>query len=458
MSTLCRMVINTDYENLPASVIDHAKKSLLNIMAVTIGGSAMEGIRSVVDLVKEKEGKPESFIPFYGGKVPASEAGLAIGPMSRAMDMGDIHEEDGFSSSYTFPALLAATGLRARISGREFIAAFVVGQEVMIRIGIAYKGFPRGAAVGGGPGHFIFGPVASVGKLLGLSLEELENAQGIARTMTQPHDASMYSPATLMVRVHHGFVCQDAINACLLARKGITGPRNMVLSAPKGFLGMARWETEPGVLTRGLGEEWETANVIIKPYACCMGAHTAIDALLDQMREHNFKADDISHIDVEESSLTWGVFQRILSDPNPQTVEECQFNLYYVVAAAAYDKDVLLDSFTPEARARQNARELMARISVREDSGLRKFAARVNITLKDGRKYSKECAYLKGHPRNPFTEQELVDKFKKCVPFSAYKLTDKAVDSMINALLNLEKVDDVVSDLIVPLTPKERTN
>lgn len=66
ISTLCRMVISTNYEDLPSKVINHARLSILDTMAITIGGSAMEGIPAVVDLVKSKGGKPESFIPFYG--------------------------------------------------------------------------------------------------------------------------------------------------------------------------------------------------------------------------------------------------------------------------------------------------------------------------------------------------------------------------------------------------------
>ena len=91
MSALCQLVINTGYEDLPDNVIDYAKKCILDTIAVIIGGSAMEGVATVVDFVKEKGGKPQSLIPLYGGKVPASEAAFAIGPMARAMDMGDAH-------------------------------------------------------------------------------------------------------------------------------------------------------------------------------------------------------------------------------------------------------------------------------------------------------------------------------------------------------------------------------
>ncbi len=455
MRSLCRMVAGTNYEDLPGNIVEHSKRSILDTMAVTIGGSAMEGIPAVVDLVKDKGGKPESIIPFYGGRVPASEAGLAIGPMTRAMDFGDVHDEASHASEYVLPALLAATGLKDRVTGEEFITSFAVGKEVLIRIGVAMKALSGAAPIGLGDGHFIFGCVAAVGKLLGLSLDELENAMGIARAMTQPLDAVMYRSATLMVRVHHGFICQDAINACLLARRGITAAHGELLLAPKGFLGLARWETDPDALTRELGERWEMLDSMIKPYAACKCTHTSIDGILDQMKEHNFKVEDIASIELDESTINWlTVCVPEEVKWNPQTVPDCQFSVPFVMAMAALGQNILPGAFTPEARARRDVRDLMTRISAREDPSLPIYAARVNTTLEDGRKYSKEYLYVKGHPKNPFTVAELVEKFRRCVPYSAYELSDLVVDSLIDALLNLENVGDVVNSLLVPLTPE----
>ena len=82
------------------------------------------------------------------------------------------------------------------------------------------------------------------------------------------------------------------------------------------------------------------------------------------------------------------------------------------------------------------------------------YASRVRTTLKDGRKFSKEYLHPKGDPYNPLTEQELVDKFRRCVPYSAHRLDDVVVDSLIETLLALETVDDIVNALLLPLTPK----
>ena len=56
-------------------------------------------------------------------------------------------------------------------------------------------------------------------KLLGLSLEQLENTEGMALEMVQPCTTYMYSPAMPIVLLSQGFVYQDAINICLLPKK-----------------------------------------------------------------------------------------------------------------------------------------------------------------------------------------------------------------------------------------------
>ncbi|MFC2059740.1 MmgE/PrpD family protein [Chloroflexota bacterium] len=455
MSTLSRMVTETNYEDLPDNIVNVGKQHILDQMGVTIGGSSLEFVPVIVELVKSRGGKPESIIPFYGGKVPAPEAGFAIGPMARAMDFGMDHAEGGHNAECNLPALLAATGLKDRVTGKEFITAFILAQEVFTRTGIAGKFVTGGSPLRRIAGNEIFGPVAGVGKLLALSLEELEDAQGIASEMTQPHSSAMYTAGSPMIYVHHGFVCQDAINCCLLAQRGIAGPHKGVLAAPQGYLGFAKWETEPEALTRDLGEKWEFPNTMLKPYSCVKTTHTANYGLIEQMKKHHFTAEDIANIHVEiDAGLGHGATEPKEAKWNPQTAHECQFSLPYTMAVAAYDQEIITDSFSPEARARKDIRELMTRISASKDPNLPRWGARVYTTLKDGKEYSDEVLYAKGHPKIPFTEQELIDKFRKCVAYSAYKLSDDVVDTVINTLWHLEEVDDVVSALILPLTPE----
>lgn len=451
MVSLCRFVTETSFERLPAAVVTQAKHSILDTLAVMAGGSAMEGIEAVVDLVKDRGGKQESRLLFHGGTVPASEAALAMGPMARAMDFGDTHVA-GHVTEYILPTMLAVLGLRDKVSGKDFITALALGQEVLLRIGVAYD-ISRSVIYGDAGGHFTFGAVAAVGKLLGLSQEELENAQGIAKALLH-HDMAMYLAGTLMVRVHHGLVCQNAVNACLLAQRGITGPRQQVLTGRCGLLSGARWETHPELLVEDLGDRWEMLDILRKSHTACHCTHTAIDGIMEQMAVHAFDPADIAAIHIEESTLNYAV----VAEPkegkwNPQSVAECQFSLPYVVATAAYEGEIFLDAYSPQARTREDVRELMTRISASEDPALPWLAARVITTLRDGRVLSSEQFYPRGHPKNPVSEQDLVAKLYKCLPYAACTISAATADAIVRDCLNLEQIADVESALVNPLAP-----
>jgi len=458
MVTLCRMVVETSYEDFPQEVINFAKKQILDTLGITIGGSKMDGIPAVVELVKDLGGKQESHLLFYGGKVPAAMAAFAMAPMSRAMDMGDTHYEAGHGAEYTFPTLLAATGLKQNVTGKEFLNAFILAQELEIRVGMGYRFKSLGLPAGSNGGHYIFGPVAAVGKLLGFSLEELVNAQGIAKMMTQPHDSSMYNEGALMIRFHHGFIAQDAINVCLLTQRGISGPTKEIIAGPRGYYSLfAKWGgISLDTVTNGLGKDWEMTKTSMKFYSACKCTHTAIDGVLDQMRRHQFSAEDIDHIKLEVGAVNWNVVATPLAEKwSPETVPQCQFSLPYIVATVVYNGGIFLDDYTQEARKRADVRNLMTKISADLDENLPPLGTRLIIYLKNGKRISGEYTIEKGHPDNPLTIEEVIGKFRKCIPYAAKSLDNKLVETVIENILNLENVGDVVRDMILPLIPHE---
>ncbi|NMO00704.1 MmgE/PrpD family protein [Gordonia sp. TBRC 11910] len=457
MAPLCRMALQTTFADLPPQVVEHATHSLLDGMAVTIGGSGMDGIPGLVELITERGGAPQSVLPFYGGRFPANEVALAIGPMPRAMDCGDLHEDAGHVGEYIVASLLAATGLvNGAVSGEDFLTALVVGQEILIRIGAAYHVISKAIPEGDCGGHYIFGAVAAVGRLIGLDQDQLENAQGIARTMTQPHTMGIYSPATLMVRTHHGVVCQAAINACELARKGITGPRDSVLTGPNGLFRTARWETHPETITEGLGDVWLSTRLTTKGYSACYFNHSSVDAIIEQMVEHGFSARDIAAIAIEVSPSGWGaVCEPIEKKWNPVTIPDCQFSLPYAVAVAAFDRRLFVDSYGDDQRRRPEVRELMTRITASMNPDVSDWGARMTTTLRDGRVVHSECIHVKGHPDKPFTRADFVDKFYNCVPFSIIPIPQDVQAQLVDDVLHLDRCNDVVAALLTPLLPHD---
>ena len=454
--TYARMVTEMTYEDIPKDVIEYDKRIILDTIGAAMGGSAMDGIKTVVDMVKEKGGKPEMVIPLYGGKAPASEVAMAIGPMARAADWSAIHLEAMHTSEHTLPALIAALGLKeGKVSGKEFLTAFALGQEILIKIGNAWK--PTYAvAHGRSNGHYIFGSTASVAKLLELNPEQCLNAWGIVRSMTQPHDMAAFHPVTHMIKIHHGYVAQDTINACEMALRGITGPHDEVLTGQRGYLGMANWQTYPEELWNGLGTKWDQTELESKSFPGCKSTTTAVFGIWEMMEKYNLKKEDIANIKFYMPEVSMEMLDGPIEEKlNPADQYECQFSLPYMIATAIEDGKILPNSYWDEARNRKSVHDFMPRIELLRRDGLKAWSCEIELTTTDGRllKMVKEPEDIRGSLTNQFTDEDYIEKFKILASYSVYKLSDEAIDRLIDTILHLEESEDVMKDVILPLTP-----
>lgn len=469
LTTLARFVVETRFEDLAPDVVAFAKRLATDVLAVTIGGSAQEAMPELVDYVREMGGKEETPLPFYGGKYPASSVALALASMSRALDMGDVHlgwPEYGFSTightaEYTFPTLLAAAGACERVDGKEFLTAFAVSTEVLVRIGAAANntgaakimGLPSNFDQGG---WFIFGAVAAAARILGLTVEETINAFGMARCMTLGHDMKAMAPASHMVRVHHGFVAKNAIDACRLAKRGINGPQDVMLGY-RGFLfAITRglWPAMPELLTRDLGEAWFFTRTSIKPFSACKATHNAATAVLTLQEQHGFTGADIAsiHAGVTISALEL-TCRPVEAKWDPQSDQNAQFSLPYVMSVVAFEGRFMIDGFKPPMRAREDIRKLVANVTVEADREMGGLDARVTVRLHDGREFTLYCNDCKGTPTMPLTDEEWRERMHDLSRYAAIEISEATADRLLDTLFSLEESEDVLRDLVAPLTP-----
>lgn len=65
---------------------------------------------------------------------------------------------------------------------------------------------------------------------------------------------------------------------------------------------------------------------------------------------------------------------------------------------------------------------------------------KVTVTTKDGKVYSKEVKYPRGHAKNKMTDNEVVGKFMGNVDGI---LSKKNAERLIDTIMNLEKLDNV---------------
>lgn len=458
INTLSRFIVECKYEDLSPEVVAFAKQLIFDTIGCMVGGHCKHPIPTIAKFIREKGGKGESYIPFFGGKVPAEEAAMTMGPMTRAIDFAPIHAEAMHQTEHVLPAMLGAMGLKEKVDGKDFILAFVLGVETLCRIGIGYNG-NRGIEIGRSNGHYIFGSVAAVGKLLDCDQETLENAFGIARQMTQPHDMAAYHPVTHMIKVHQGFIAQDAVNCVKFAKIGVTGPRWDVIEGPKGLLGMAAWETFPEKICADLGDVWTFMDIEMKGFCGCKCLHMACAGTTEILKQNGLTKEDIAHVHVRECKLNAGVSGGTLEEKlHPHDIYERQFSIPYMVATILLDGDLMPDSFTDEAAQRPFIKEFMTKVTFEEDWSLPEWYSEVTVTDVNGKTYTLMATpeMLKGSHSNRYTREETIEKFMKCVPYSLFPMPQELVDKIVyNVLDHLDELDDCMEGILKLLTPVE---
>ena len=174
------------YEDFPSDVIERAKQCITDTIATIIYGYDLPWSRIVVAFAEKNGAGGKSRILGPGGaRVHAPSAALANGCLAHAFEMDNLT----WPSTGVHPgATLLASGLAVAqergIGGRELITAFLAGAEVMIRIGRAthHSNEGRGFHAPGTTGPF--GAAIACGRLMGFDVEQMQNALGVAGSLS----------------------------------------------------------------------------------------------------------------------------------------------------------------------------------------------------------------------------------------------------------------------------------
>src|SRR5580692_12319807 len=174
------------YEDLPASVVQQAKDCIIDTVAAGICGSALPWSRIVIDYAERTGPGGKCRIFGRGGpSVQAPAAALANGALAHAFELDALTRPGAGAhpGATVLPPALAVAQQQDSISGKALIAAFVAGNEVMIRIGRAtgHTNEARGFHAPGTTGPF--GGAVAAGRLLRLDAKAMTNALGIAGSL-----------------------------------------------------------------------------------------------------------------------------------------------------------------------------------------------------------------------------------------------------------------------------------
>jgi 2-methylcitrate dehydratase PrpD len=445
---LVRNVIRTKYEDIPQQARDVAKRTVIDTLGPIIAGSTAPGCQAVVNMAKDWGGKKESTVITGGIKVPAANAVWANAAMGRSRELDDAEEAVGdHSSVVAVPAALAMSEMLGGVSGKDAITAIVLGDDLVIRIRSACKR-KSGVSPWGTGSYSVFNAAAIAGKLLGLNEEKMTNAMGLAYSQMS-NTYQWVIEGALSGRVHQGIAVKAGIVSALLADKGITGPHN-VLEGKYGLYPVYELgQYDRDAIFGGLGKDFRITGISVKPFASCKVTHSPVQGTLELVREHDIHAQDVKEIRVYVSQGSYNLCA-IPEDAKkaPRSVADAQFSHYYNIAVAVVHQDVFIAQFTEEAIKSPEVLDISRKVKVIVDPELSKVAAanvpqRVEIETKAGRTYSRTVEYVVGHPKNPMSFDDCVEKLRKCLPYSIKPLRKENTEEVISLIRNLENLKDM---------------
>ena len=398
------------YENLPKEVIAAAKDAIIDTIAACICGSALPWSRIIIDYAERTGPGGASRILGRGTAVQAPAAALANGALAHAFELDSLTRPGAGAhpgATVLPPALAIAqqqVGAGESVGGKRLIAAFVAGNEIMIRIGRAtgHTNEARGFHAPGTTGPF--GAAVACAHLLGLDAAKMTNAIGIAGSLAGGLLEFAKGDGGMVKRLHLGRASEAGVLAASLAQAGFTGPRT-VLEGQFGFLRVFCTEFDETELTKGLGEEFVTTSTVLKRYPVHATAHAAVRAVRDLQTGHGFAGGEVEAVTVTGNKRM--VERHAIAEPSDLML--AQYSIPFCVALALHREARDPESYDESALADPQIRALTRRVRIvpETDGGHGAMGSTVTLTLSDGRHFEK-------HVDSGLLEPgELPDKFTR---------------------------------------------
>jgi len=398
---LAHYIASMRWEDVPPEVRHQAKRSLINLFAVALAGCRTEPIEIALASLKEFSGGRQATLIGRDERIDALSAAFLNAAAANVHDFCDTHLATVIHpTAPVAPALLALAELR-EVSGPDLLLAFILGNEVQARIGLAIsphhydKGWHITSTCG------VFGAAAGSGKLLGLDERQLVSALGTASTQSSGLCECLGMPAK---SVSVGNAARNGLWSALLAARGFDGPAEP-LAGRQGFYNAMGDVPDLPLVTKGLGETWELMATSYKPYPCGFVIHPVLDCVLDWRREH--RQAEVTRVVVRGNPLLAHRADR----PEISTGRESQVSVQHAVAAALVSGQAGIEEFADACVNDPRVLALRRKVEVVRDPSFSTIAAAVEITA-DGKVYSLSQSAARGSDANPLSDQDLEQKLR----------------------------------------------
>lgn len=408
--TLARFATTLRWQSVPAEVRERAHACFVDTLACITFGAGFPWSQATADYAKRYGGQgPCTIFGTHCANVDAPMAAFANGAAAHAFEQDSLRFPGaGVHPGATLVPAIVAACQETGASGLAALQAFVAACEVLFRIGAAshHSSEKLGFHAPGLTGPY--GAAIGAGLIYGLTADQLAHALGIAGSLSSGLLAfTKARHGATVKRLHMGRAGEAGILAARLAATGYEGPET-ILEGRFGFLQTYCQDSDPALLTAGLGSQWETLKICIKRYPCHVTAQPTIQALRGLMRDHDFAADDIAQ-------LSLAMAEKVVSHHDirkPGEVMLAQYSVPFCVALALYRDPEDPRSFNEAALRDAGIARLCDRIELVAASDLpTAWSARIHLRLQDGRAFDTVATSFRGMPAEPPTRQDMRRRF-----------------------------------------------
>src|SRR5919199_6427821 len=428
---LAEFVAGARLADVPAATRHEAKRAILDNLGVALGAADDPGVAIARRVALELGGNPQATLWADGRRTSVTQAALVNGIMSHILDYDDTHLPTILHPSGPLVAATVPLAEWLGSSGRDLLAAYVLGFEVEARVSLSVypEHYDVGWHITGTAGTL--GAAAAAARLLGLDAERTVWALGAAVTQA----AGLREMFGSMCKsLHVGKAASNGLLAALLAREGYTSSATPI-EGRRGFGAVLSTKFDEAELTEGLGERWELERDGFKPYACGVVTHPAIDGAR-RLRALGYEPDAVARLDAYVHPLVL----ELCGKTEPQVGLEGKFSIYHCIAMGFLEDAAGPAQFTDELVNRPDAVELRRKVQATADPSLAEAEARLVVRLPEGREVEVFVPAASGTLENPLSDEDLTRKFRAlAVP----TIGVEAADEVAAIVWALEEAPDV---------------
>jgi 2-methylcitrate dehydratase PrpD len=415
---LAQFVGSFSTDRIPAAVTARAKHLILDAVGIALASTTYDFAHRAMTAISGLAGSGDSAVIGMPARLPLRDAALINGTLVHGLDFDDTHSGGVIHATASVLPTVLAVGARQRASGREMLAAYVLGVEVAARLGAVAKGAFH--QVGFHPTGLIgaFACALAAGRLMGLGEKQLVMAQGLTLSAGSG-SLEFLEDGAWNKRFHPGWAAVVGITAAALAQQGFVGAKRAYEGRFGLYASHLQNHFDPANLalaTKGLGETWELLQVAVKPYPACHFVHACVDAAVALVHEQKLDPGEIERVQaLVPAEVVKTVCEPAANKRRPANSYDAQFSIPFTVAAALRRGRFTLDELEDEALGDAEILKLADRVNYEIDPAStfpRHYTGEVIVTTRGGRTFRHREAVNRGNGERPLSEAAIIEKFR----------------------------------------------